>query len=444
VTVKPKVFVGSSVEGLKIAYAVQENLEHDAEVTVWPQGVFQLSDYPIESLTGAVNGSDFGVFVFSPDDVVRIRKKEHQAIRDNVIFELGLFIGRLGRERNFIVIPRGVDKLHIPTDLLGMTPGTFDANRQDGNLVAALGPTCNRIREAIRQRGPFGDGSAAKKTAGPEPKEVVLTPSPEEIRILLKLAESESGTLLYAKYDGGFQFMVEGEQLIEEDTARARMRWQEGFERLLRHGLLKDVEQDGQVYHLSTTGYDAAEQIRAQRGEEESDAFAELESMMPELLDEMRTDMAEHRLIREIVVLDRKGNVYNGDAVFIYHREVHPDLDSKLQILENHGLINEITYNSVDRYRITEGFAKYLLRNKSKEKVAAPKAENESPKQRVEGSSATTAAEKPKVKWGCYTFDGDSNLYCPACYDTKGKKHLTTRLNSNRRRCSVCQTELGT
>jgi predicted nucleotide-binding protein len=67
-------------------------------------------------LVGALNGSDFGVFVFPPDDVVRMRKKEHQAIRDNVIFELGLFIGRLGRERNFIVMPRGTDKLHIPSE----------------------------------------------------------------------------------------------------------------------------------------------------------------------------------------------------------------------------------------------------------------------------------------------------------------------------------------
>ena len=31
---------------------------------------------------------------------------------------------------------------------------------------------------------------------------------------------------------------------------------------------------------------------------------------------------------------------------------------------------------------------------------------------------------KPKIKWGCYTFDDDGErLYCPGCYDRKGQKH---------------------
>src|SRR4051812_7537671 len=126
---KPSMFIASSTEALPVAHSIQQLLEHDVYATVWSQGAFQLSSYPVEDLLNTVSNSDFGVFVFSPDDVTRLRHRQHDTVRDNVIFELGLFIGRLGRERNFFVVPRGIDKLHIPTDLLGLNAGTYDPAR---------------------------------------------------------------------------------------------------------------------------------------------------------------------------------------------------------------------------------------------------------------------------------------------------------------------------
>ncbi len=150
---KPSLFVGSSIESLETAYGIQENLEHDAEVTVWTQGIFDLSKYALDSLVDNLEKADFGVFVFAPDDVIKIRGKEFLTARDNVIFELGLFIGHLGKERCFILIPRGFEDFHLPTDLLGMTPGTYEAKRIDGNLVASLGPASNKIRKVLHRIG---------------------------------------------------------------------------------------------------------------------------------------------------------------------------------------------------------------------------------------------------------------------------------------------------
>lgn len=150
---KPRVFVASSVEHLDLAYAVQEGLEHDAEITVWSQGVFLPSRNTMASLVDQLDETDFAIFILAPDDVTEMRSGSVATVRDNVIFELGLFAGRLGPERCYLVVPRGNDELHLPTDLLGITPAQYEPNRQDGNLVAALGPACNRIRKSMKQLG---------------------------------------------------------------------------------------------------------------------------------------------------------------------------------------------------------------------------------------------------------------------------------------------------
>ena len=150
---RPTIFIGSSVENLALAYAIQSNLEHDSDPTVWTQGVFQLSSSAIKDLLRTLNVADFAVFVFSPDDVTNIRKQEMQTIRDNVVFEMGMFIGGLGVERTFFVIPQDTEKLHLPTDLIGIEPGKYNSKRGDGNLRAALGPVCHEIGKKMKELG---------------------------------------------------------------------------------------------------------------------------------------------------------------------------------------------------------------------------------------------------------------------------------------------------
>lgn len=154
--IKPKLFIGSSVEGLNIAYAVQENLAHNAEITVWPQGIFDLSKTAMSSLIQTIDRMDFAAFIFSPDDQAVIRGEEHQIARDNVLFELGLFIGKLSMERCFFLVPKEVE-VKLPTDLLGINPAKYETQRTDSNYNAATGPACNEIRKRITNLGSIGD-----------------------------------------------------------------------------------------------------------------------------------------------------------------------------------------------------------------------------------------------------------------------------------------------
>ena len=83
---KPKIFIASSVEGLNVAYTLQELLEHNAEATVWDQGVFQLSSSTLDDLTKVLSTTDFGIFVFIPDDTVEIRGEQYQSVKCHRLF----------------------------------------------------------------------------------------------------------------------------------------------------------------------------------------------------------------------------------------------------------------------------------------------------------------------------------------------------------------------
>lgn len=147
---KPKIFIGSSVESLEIAHNIQELLEHEANPTVWTQGIFELSNTALEDLIKALDSFDYAIFIFKPEDISTIRSKNYNTVRDNVIFELGLFIGKLGRDKVFFVAPKNTKDFHLPSDLAGITYGTYDADRDDENILAALGPFCNQIRRKLK------------------------------------------------------------------------------------------------------------------------------------------------------------------------------------------------------------------------------------------------------------------------------------------------------
>jgi len=97
------VFIGSSTEGLVVAREIELQLQEAAITTIWKDGVFGLGSGILESLMKVREQFDFAVMVLSPDDLGESRGKSYEYPRDNVIFELGLFMGRLGEKRVFIV-----------------------------------------------------------------------------------------------------------------------------------------------------------------------------------------------------------------------------------------------------------------------------------------------------------------------------------------------------
>ncbi len=141
----PRAFVGSSSEGLHIAKRLQRMLSDDLSSVIWNQGtVFGLTDTTIESLEEAVLEYDYGIFVLAKDDKLVSRGNRRHVARDNVIFELGLFMGKLTRRRILVVQAKGVS---LPSDLSGLTTARYDSNEK--SMSKALRNAVEQIRSRI-------------------------------------------------------------------------------------------------------------------------------------------------------------------------------------------------------------------------------------------------------------------------------------------------------
>jgi CRP/FNR family transcriptional regulator, cyclic AMP receptor protein len=150
---KVRVFVMSSVEALPITRLLVQHFEHDPFLTViWDHGVFRASNYTLDELEHQLEQADFAIAVAHADDTVISRGDEWPAMRDNVVFELGMFIGFLGRKRAFLMEPRE-DKLKLPSDLAGLTTVPYRYVKGP-DARTYLAPACEQIRARILEAGP--------------------------------------------------------------------------------------------------------------------------------------------------------------------------------------------------------------------------------------------------------------------------------------------------
>jgi predicted nucleotide-binding protein len=150
---KPQIFIICSAEALRIAKAIRVGLEYTAEVVIWSdEKIFPPGGYPIEALEEQVTRSDFGIALAEPDDLVLSRDRLSTTPRDNVIFELGFFMARLGRHRTLLLTPRR-ETVKLPSDFKGLTPLPYNVGDDRKDLSTALGPTIDRITTIGRGHG---------------------------------------------------------------------------------------------------------------------------------------------------------------------------------------------------------------------------------------------------------------------------------------------------
>lgn len=155
-----RVFIGSSTEALPIAKALKTNLGKAYDVHLWNQDIFNLTDVTIESLIAETRLADFAVMILTRDDLLMTRKKKMMAPRDNIIFELGLFMGSIGKGRT-IMLHSDAYLPKLPTDLAGIVTARYQEPARRAKISkfrgwrSTLESPANEMIECFKKLGRF-------------------------------------------------------------------------------------------------------------------------------------------------------------------------------------------------------------------------------------------------------------------------------------------------
>lgn len=150
---KTRIFIGSSKEGLEIAEHIKLQLSNKYECYLWTDDIFKFNESFLYTLLKEASLFDFGILVASKDDFSTIRDNTFDTPRDNVIFEFGLFLGRIGTSRAFVIQEIGAK---LPTDLLGITVPQFEKTIPLSNSIS-LNNEIERISKTIDEKITLGE-----------------------------------------------------------------------------------------------------------------------------------------------------------------------------------------------------------------------------------------------------------------------------------------------
>ncbi|RZK17803.1 MAG: hypothetical protein EOO43_13145 [Flavobacterium sp.] len=128
---KPKIFIGSSSSGYEVAEEVKIYLSGVADVYLWKDSaVWEVNRSTFDNLLRMSNYFDFGVFVATSDDLTMTNDKLVIEPRDNVILEMALFLGAIGKDKSFLLVEEGIK---LPSDFNGIYMPRF--KRGDSNSI---------------------------------------------------------------------------------------------------------------------------------------------------------------------------------------------------------------------------------------------------------------------------------------------------------------------
>ena len=153
---KPTLFIGSSTERLPIARSLKQILTDCADVTVWNEAPeFAMGESILNSLIKVGEGYDFALLVFGQDDSTMMGGVELPTVRDNVIFELGLFMGHMGTGRALWLSPKGSKAPHLLSDLGGIIHLEFDEPEMTNTeaIAGSLAETRDKVYRQISSLG---------------------------------------------------------------------------------------------------------------------------------------------------------------------------------------------------------------------------------------------------------------------------------------------------
>lgn len=141
---KPKIFIGSSMAGVGIAEKVKDYLSAVGDCFVWNDpNIWEPNRSTFENLLRMVSYFDFGVFVATADDLTFTSGKIVVESRDNVILEMALFCGAMGRDKAYLLVEDGIK---LPSDFNGIYMPRFKKS-DDDSIKKACDEYANKIEE---------------------------------------------------------------------------------------------------------------------------------------------------------------------------------------------------------------------------------------------------------------------------------------------------------